>query len=298
MKAFWLLVLVLVLGAGAMLLLPGVGGTHSGGAAPVPSPTQSGADATPGSAPVLPVKPLASVPEQIAPTPAATADESTPNAAKLAAAMEADLQSAISGALGPKDVGPGKVPAGGSPISLPVVAAHPSEKIAPAKAVRLADGSILLDGQHKVTGSGTKADPYVVDFELLMSASQTYQPRSGLTKLPERVTFLHDSWVKLVGYVAFPIAAQDPKELLVMFNQWDGCCLGVPPTAYDAVEVKLEQSVSGSARFATHGSLLGKMKIDPYVDSNFLLGLYVMEDATLVVDKIDSGLQKKHEGQN
>ena len=29
------------------------------------------------------------------------------------------------------------------------------------------------------------------------------------------------------------------NEALVMLNQWDGCCIGVPPTPYDAVEVRL-----------------------------------------------------------
>jgi hypothetical protein len=39
---------------------------------------------------------------------------------------------------------------------------------------------------------------------------------------------------------------------------------------------------------------MGRFKVDPYVDSDYLLGLYVLEDARLSSDKIDTKLQQQH----
>jgi hypothetical protein len=182
----------------------------------------------------------------------------------------------------------------GPRVDLAVSAAHPVEKLVRAKAVRLESGELLLDGRFRIKGSGTAADPYEVPFDLLMSAENTFQPRKGLNRLPERVAFLHGSFVTLSGYVAFPISAGDASELLVMFNQWDGCCIGVPPTAYDAVEVKLARAAQGEDRFSVHGRVTGRFKVDPFIDSNYLLGLYVMEDASFSSDRTDAKLRSTH----
>lgn len=156
----------------------------------------------------------------------------------------------------------------------------PAEEAGPAVTVQ-DDGSLLVDGRFTVTGKGTKEDPYRVSWDYLISASETYKPRLGQKKLPEWLTILNDKHVRLTGYVAFPLMAQEPNELLVMLNQWDGCCIGIPPTPYDAVEVKLEKPAVGSQRFTIHGTLEGKFKVDPYLVKDWLVGLYTMEDAVL-----------------
>ena len=43
--------------------------------------------------------------------------------------------------------------------------------------------------------------------------------------------------------------AESADASLMMLNQWDGCCIGVPPTPYDAIEVKLKEAAK-----ATRGS--------------------------------------------
>ena len=47
------------------------------------------------------------------------------------------------------------------------------------------------------------------------------------------LTTLTSEHVEITGYVAFPMLMDEADELLVMLNQWDGCCIGVPPTPYD-----------------------------------------------------------------
>ena len=163
----------------------------------------------------------------------------------------------------------------------------PADKLAPSKfeKIRNESGEVLrIDGKYVVRGKGTKSEPYVVPFDLLASAENTYKPRLGLSKLPQRVTFLDGAYIKIEGFTAFPITSTDPKEMLVMQNQWDGCCIGTPPTPYDAVEVALAKGVSQAARKAGHGAVSGKFKVDPYDDNGWLLGLYLMDEG-----EVDAG---------
>lgn len=143
------------------------------------------------------------------------------------------------------------------------------------------DGSLLIDGAIKVTGTGTAEDPYVVPWELLVSAEKTYNPSDKLTKIPSSVAMLNGKYVRITGYVAFPMYVQQATELLSMLNQWDGCCIGVPPTPYDAIEVQLKAVVGEEDRMATFGDVQGRFGVKPYVVGDWLVGLYVMEEGEL-----------------
>jgi hypothetical protein len=146
-----------------------------------------------------------------------------------------------------------------------------------------ADGALIINEKFVVRGKGTSDEPFVVPWELLVSAEEVFDPASKKNTIPERVAMLDGKRVKLDGYVAFPLMSPKPKELLSMLNQWDGCCIGVPPTPYDAVEVKLTKIVTGDARHAITGSVVGEFKVAPYVtkgkDIAWLVGFYVMENA-------------------
>lgn len=146
------------------------------------------------------------------------------------------------------------------------------------------DGSLLVDGNFTITGSGTAEEPYVVDWELLMSSARTYRPRLGQSELPSWVKMLEGKRVEISGFVALPFMATKSNEMLVMLNQWDGCCIGVPPTPYDAIEVLLTEEVEA---FALHSSptatVVGTFKTDPYVVNQWLIGLYLMDDATVEI---------------
>ncbi|HVU62929.1 MAG TPA: DUF3299 domain-containing protein, partial [Phycisphaerales bacterium] len=157
----------------------------------------------------------------------------------------------------------------GSPAGLPV-------KLEPQN-----DGSTLVDGKYVIKGAGTKEDPYRVTWEMLVSAEETYRPRLGKKVIPDRVKMLDGKWIRISGYIAFPVMAQSADEMLMMLNQWDGCCIGVPPTPYDAIEVKLKAAAKGNERLRTSGTLTGKLKVDPYLVKDWLISLYVMDDGEL-----------------
>ncbi|MBX3355141.1 MAG: hypothetical protein KF724_05525 [Phycisphaeraceae bacterium] len=143
------------------------------------------------------------------------------------------------------------------------------------------DGSIIADNRFRIMGKGTAADPYRVSWEALASAQETYIPRLSEDQIPERIAMLDGKVVSIEGYVTFPLLQREASELIVMLNQWDGCCIGLPPTPYDAIEVKLAQPVTNTRRHAgfTFGSVTGTFKVEPFLVENWLVGLYVMEDA-------------------
>lgn len=170
---------------------------------------------------------------------------------------------------------------GGEAVTLAEHAIFKGDKAVPSKALRKPDGSLLIDDRFVLTGSGTASEPYIVPWDLIVSAQETYKPRLGMNKLPQRVTMLDGKHVKIVGFIAFPITATSPKEALVMLNQWDGCCIGTPPTPYDAVEVKLAAAASPGQKLMTSGTITGVFRVDPYEDGGWLLGMYLMEDAKL-----------------
>ncbi len=162
--------------------------------------------------------------------------------------------------------------------SAEAVAAAESTK-GPPTLVKQSDGTTLVAGRFVIKGDGTKESPYEVTWEHLMSAQETYKPRIGLKIIPGWLSLIHDKWVKVSGYVAFPVMAQGPDEMLMMLNQWDGCCIGVPPTPYDAIEVKLNKPAEGETRLLIMGTVTGKLKVDPYLVKDWLVSLYIMDEA-------------------
>lgn len=149
----------------------------------------------------------------------------------------------------------------------------------PAKIVEKPDGSLLVDDKFVVKGKGTKEKPYEVTWDLLVSAQETYDPRQGRRKIPGRLTMLDGKFLKITGYIAYPMFVDQPRELLSMLNQWDGCCIGVPPTPFDAIEVHLAEPASREQRAAVHGVVTGKFSVKPYLAGDWLVGLYIMENA-------------------
>jgi hypothetical protein len=159
-------------------------------------------------------------------------------------------------------------------------------EILPSRFVKLADGDISVDDAWTVRGAGTNESPYEVSWEYLSSAQETYVPRLSEKKIPARIAFLHGKVVKISGYLAFPLVAPTSSECLAMLNQWDGCCIGIPPTPYDAIEVKLATELKGWKKHTINfGAITGVFKVEPYLVENWLVGLYLMEKS-----KIDTEL--------
>lgn len=182
-------------------------------------------------------------------------------------------------------------PAEGAPV--PAQEEKPAPKADPARPTTRPskfevreDGSILADDRFVIRGKGTKEDPYQVTWDMLVATSELYDPRRERLQLPERVKMLDGKYVTIVGYVTFPIVAESADEMLAMLNSWDGCCIGVPPTPYDAVEVRLRDAATAEQMLMNWGRITGRFKVEPYLAANWLLGLYLMEDAVLKAESM------------
>lgn len=146
------------------------------------------------------------------------------------------------------------------------------------------DGSLLLDDRFVVRGAGTEKDPYRITWELLVSAEATYAPHQDMFEMPSRISFLNGKHIRISGFLFTATYRAGTSELLVMRNMWDGCCIGKPPTSYDAIEVSLKQPLtSEDLAIANFGTLDGVLKVDPFVKDSWLLGLYVVENGRVYV---------------
>ena len=146
---------------------------------------------------------------------------------------------------------------------------------------RLEDGSIrILDSGTIIKGDGSSEKPYLVDWLTLRSIERTYNPKQKKTTLPDWLDLLDGKRVKIIGNTLVPVIATATNELLVMQNPWDGCCVGIPPTPYDAIEVTLNHDVDFGSSAVGYGTVEGEFVLDPYVVDGWVLGLYMIDDAT------------------
>lgn len=143
-----------------------------------------------------------------------------------------------------------------------------------------ADGSLRIQ-EAVVVGDGTEARPYELNWPLLTGVGRVYKPEKGMKEVPEWLALLEGKRVRLTGHIVLPLVAVTSDELLLTMNPWDGCCVGVPPTPYDAMEVTLakESSMQGASMY---GTLEGTFRADPYIVGGWLLGLYLLDDARIV----------------
>lgn len=176
-------------------------------------------------------------------------------------------------------------PAGEATLPLGLDRTIPDATVVKGHIVRSEAGLLLADDRFEIEGSGTEEDPYRISWELLISAGEGYRPRVGDRSLPQRVALLDGAWVAIEGYVAFPMLVGSASEALVMLNRWDGCCIGVPPSPYDAVEVRLDKPVVRTTMHAIdYGTVTGKFSVSPYLVQDWLVGLYLMDQASLKLD--------------
>lgn len=115
-----------------------------------------------------------------------------------------------------------------------------------------------------------------------MSAQETYDPAKQRFDVPSRISSLSGQTVSITGYLAAAPGAEQTREMIVMLNKWDGCCLGLPPSPYDAVEVKLAKPVTLRGKHTIrYGTVVGRLECEPFLVGGWLVGMYRMADARL-----------------
>lgn len=288
MRLFWAVVGVLIVASAALLLM----GKEPAAAPKTPEPAPAPEPSRPQPPAPVQIADATPAPQPQAPSPAAQAAdqpaERTAADPRPPAAPKPEPPAAAPEPTAPSE--PAPPPSDSSTLNfLESLKPTPKEEpppppaapLAPVKTQTLDDGTLLIDGKYKVKGKGTAEDPYQITWDHLVSTQEDYVPRNGRNELPGRITMLNERYVEIVGNIAFPVMAEQQEDCLVMMNQWDGCCIGIPPTPYDAVEVRLATAVEGKARLTTYGTVRGKFAVEPQLVGGWLIGLYVMDDATL-----------------
>ncbi len=266
MKVFWAFILVLMLAAGGLVLKEF--GTGSGSASGAVQETASPADG-PTESRVAPV-PIEK-PEVVDEPIVAQADAETEAAARLAEALE------FLGNPAPLVEDP---TAGSEPTEPTPTAATPTESDS-APTID-ATGALVLNNRYTLAGSGTTDDPYVIDFPMLIALEQDYDGKtSGKAQVPAWIKPLDGKFVRITGFIGFPYISPTADECMVLLNQWDGCCVGTPPTLYDAIEVQLAEPINLENGVFNYGTLTGVFRTDPYLVNGWLIGLYVMDEARI-----------------
>lgn len=144
------------------------------------------------------------------------------------------------------------------------------------------EDGVLTIGPYAVPGDGTAESPYRVPWDVLASASRTYNPRAGQTELPAWTAALDDKQIVITGFPLFPVLTGSADEGLVMLNEWDGCCIGIPPTPFDCIEVRFTEAVDLARGSPRQMTLAGRFEADPYIVQNWLVGLYLLHDAKVL----------------
>ncbi len=272
MKFVWTIALLLVLGALFLLLQPEAPSRMNTDARAqeeaLLASAATGVEAT-ATVPVTPSNETESAP-QVKDVAQALSDELAASSAARGGAQSASETDSIANQA--------RTPLTNLSLGAPGAIAEGKMRVVPSRFESLADGTIIADDVWKITGKGTIDDPYCVSWEFLASAADTYTPRVQDYGFPERILLLHGKHLRVAGYLAFPLVAPTSSECLVMLNQWDGCCIGVPPTPYDAVEVQLQSAIPRSQRHAmAYGSIEGVFEVEPYIVDGWLVGLYMLK---------------------
>ena len=226
------------------------------------------APATP-TAPQLPASP-APAPEVATPTPT-----STPTPALTPAPAPAT----------PPDPAPASVaaPIEQAPPPAPPPA-RPLDTRRPEETVRRIDArTIELDGRFRVIGAGRDEDPYRITWELLTSASGFVDAEKGLLDAPPWVRVVDGTYVEISAYYSTAIRVQRASSVLLTLNRWDGCCIGLPPTPFDAIDCSMREPLEfRGLHLIRFGTFRGRLVVEPFAAAGFLLGMYRLEDATFV----------------
>jgi hypothetical protein len=146
---------------------------------------------------------------------------------------------------------------------------------------RLDDRTLELDGRFRVTGNGSPNDPYRISWELLTSSSSFIDPAQTATTPPPWVRLLDGTYIELSGYYSTALRVPIATNLLLTLNRWDGCCIGLPPTPFDAIDVTMRTPLPlEGAHLIRFGTFRGRLSVSVFEIGGFLLGLYRLEDTT------------------
>jgi hypothetical protein len=208
------------------------------------------------------------------PAPAASPASTTDAAPAPGATTVSDLLGeALTTALFPP-------PTASTPARPPVA----TDARSPADITRRIDARTLeLDGRYRLIGTGSPDDPYRISWELLTSAARFIDPTQHALAPPPWVRAVDGTYVEISAYYSTAVRVASTRHVLLTLNRWDGCCIGLPPTPFDAIDTTLAAPLDMKGlHLFRFGTFRGRLVVEPFAAGTFLLGLYRLEDASFV----------------
>jgi hypothetical protein len=148
--------------------------------------------------------------------------------------------------------------------------------------VRMQDGSVIVDRYWILPGGdGSAEHPYQLSWDLLLSAQNTSQPGAAV-ELPERVKMLSGKHVVIKGNTVKTVVGAKGDEFLLNDQLMDNCPTCINRTIYATIAVKVKTPEAMDAGVINILTLRGKFKAEPYLKNGFLIGVYFLEDAEVV----------------
>ncbi|MDA0802229.1 MAG: hypothetical protein O2819_00520 [Planctomycetota bacterium] len=162
-------------------------------------------------------------------------------------------------------------------VSFPPTSGHVVESV-----TRVDDRTVRVADRFDLVGNGTERDPYHISWEYLQSAQDGWKASAGKDALAKHILLMDGSWISIDGYWAPGIVVDETKEVIVLLNRWDGCCLGIPPTPFDCIEAKLTEPVRIDKQHSfRYGTVTGRLEVSPFAFGDVILGLYRFHDARI-----------------
>jgi hypothetical protein len=175
----------------------------------------------------------------------------------------------------------------GLPAAAPAPTRPPiaSDSRSPAEITRRIDARTLeLDGRFRVIGNGGPDDPYRISWELLTSAAPFVDPAQDAPMTPPWVRAVDGTYIEISAYYSTAVRVSTTRNVLLTFNRWDGCCIGLPPTPFDAIDTTLAKPLDMQGlHLFRYGTFRGRLVVEPFAVGGYLLGLYRLEDASFVI---------------
>ena len=214
-----------------------------------------------------------------APTSAPSSVVPQASAAATAAAHPPSLGDTLLAGLGVPTASP-TAPPTASASRPPIV----SDSRSPDEVTRRIDARTLeLDGRFRVIGNGGPDDPYRVSWELLTSAEPFIDPAREALTTPPWVRAINGTYIEISAYYSTAVRVSTTRNVLLTFNRWDGCCIGLPPTPFDAIDATLAKPLDMQGlHLFRYGTFRGRLVVEPFAVGAYLLGLYRLEDASFV----------------
>lgn len=169
-----------------------------------------------------------------------------------------------------------------TPERTSVPASPASNPTAEVQLIRMPDGASLVDQLYIVRGQGTAADPYVVTWDMLLSASETFAPADGRWEVPQRLKWLDGKQLQIKGFLTSPTRANKSDHLLLTWSAQDACCNGVPANPCQTVEVKLESPITLETHVMIGVTVEGTFKVHPRMAGGLRMSLFHLENARVV----------------